>query len=406
MLTIPFEPKMSCEDFAMFDTELRAAWKYMRDLHPGSPIAAILAEKNRLERLDPRYSVHISVTPTSKQVRVAPLNVSSEGMQLKFLKMPSINAIKDFYEKGESFRIKATDIETEDSPILTAFLHELGDDEITIRDGRTFKGCLQISFEHSGEKTTLQIDGEWHLALKRISFQGQLSEAPLKAHLTRQRGDDLKSERTAIVFKFDWNAWASQPLLSLAYFSQIQKLVASNQFSLRSFIRGNEPWKAESITVEGVAAKKAEEALDWLQRCRRVAQEFKFNPNFPAEGAIHELETDDVRLFVQLFEKGKHEQPHAGLISEIEADIPSEDPQPPMEASRIELPEPIRYFNFLGEKLPLGPLRHIWTDLRLVKKMQLKYPRLALTWQGQPTSSYTIGYEGFRGTSSSEQAVL
>lgn len=404
-LTIPFDSKRSCEDFATFDTELREAWKYMRDLHPGSPVAAILAEKLRLERLDPRFSVHISANPTSKQVRVAPLKPSPEGMRLKFLKTPPMSAIRDFYEKGESFRIKATEIATEDLPILNAFLRELGDGEITIRDGRTFKGCLQIAFEHNGENTTLQIDGEWHLALKKISFQGQLSEAPIKAHLTRERSEDLNSERAAIVFKFDWNAWASQPLLSLAYFPQIQKLVASKDFSLRSFIRGNEPWKVELFTVETVAAKKAMEALNWLERCRRVVQEFKFNPLFPADGATNELETDDVRLFVQLFEKGKYEQSHVGLTSEIEADIPSEAPQPLIEASRIELPEPVRYFNFLGEKLPLGPLRHVWTDVRLVKKRPLKYPRFALTWQGQPSSNYTIDYEGFRSKIASGLAV-
>jgi hypothetical protein len=36
-LTIPFDAQRSCESLPLFEKELRDAWSYMRDLHPGSP---------------------------------------------------------------------------------------------------------------------------------------------------------------------------------------------------------------------------------------------------------------------------------------------------------------------------------------------------------------------------------
>ena len=394
-ITIPFDSNDSFEHFSTFDIKLRAAWKYVRDLHPGSPIAAILAEKRRLEELDPRFAVHISATSTSKEVRVEPTQPTAGSMQIKFLKPPPLSALKDFHEKGESFRVKATDIETKDSPILTTILRELGEQEITIRDGRTFRGCLQISFRHGDEAHILQLDGEWALAPKNISFEGQLPESPLRVSFTRTRSDDLKFDHAAIAFKCDWNSWARQPLLSLAYFSQVQKFIESTDFTLRSFIRGNQLWQPESFSVDPSAVVKAKEALAWLERCRQVARQLKFGPLFPVEGKTADLETDDMRLFIQLFENGRHEQTHEGLASEISADIPAEGPQVVSEAARIELPEPERVFNFLGQNITLGPLRHIWTNVELVEKRPLQYPRFALVWRGKSESTYCIEYETF-----------
>ena len=292
-LTIQFNAQHSLENTALFEKELRDAWSYMRDLYPGSPIAAALAKKQRLERIDPRFSVQIEATAESEKVQLIPREAIAGGFKLKFLKKPGSDEVKAFYEKGQSFRAKATEIEADGSPIFSNILRELGDAEITINHGARFKGCLHLVVHPQTSPALIQIDGEWLLAPKLISFNGQLSESPLRVELTREADEDGKWKVCTVSFKLNWGAWERQPLLSLAYFDAINGFVRCEKFTLCGYIRGNEFWKGEDFSPDSQATKPATDAMDWFQKCRCLAQHVGANPLFPRADALEEIESNE-----------------------------------------------------------------------------------------------------------------
>lgn len=199
-LAIPFDAQCSLENQPLFEKELRDAWSYMRNLHPGSPVAAILAEKRRLEQLDPNASVSVKY------------QVSIHQPKLEFLNKCGAEELKAFFEKGQSFKAKASDIHLGN----TAIFPEVGDTEVTINYGMRFKGCLQFHFGSQTEPLCVQIDGEWVLAPKRFSFTGQLGESPLKVNCVREQDENGKWKPWEMTFKLNWGAWERQALLALA----------------------------------------------------------------------------------------------------------------------------------------------------------------------------------------------
>jgi hypothetical protein len=393
-LTVEFDAQHSLENRMLFEKELRDAWSYMRDLYPGSPMAAALAEKQRLEQLDPRFSVQVEATPDSKKVQLTPRQPMADGPKLKFLKKTVAGEVKAFYEKGQSFRVKATEIEVDAAPIISNVLRELGDAEITINSGARFKGHLHLVLHAKPSPPLIQIDGEWLLAPKLISFKGQLSESPLRVELVCEANEGGEWEPCAVAFKFNWGAWEQQPLLSLAYFSAINDFIRCEEFSLSGYIRGNQVWKGETFTADCQAKKPAADAMDWFQKCRHVAQQVGANPLFPRADALEEIESNDVRLMVELFEHGRHEQSNVGQTVGIAADIQPEN-KPPInfQAKKMSLPEHTRLLNFFGMQVPFGPLVHTWTDVRLVALNPLQEGRTELMWEGEANSIYRIEYE-------------
>jgi len=391
-VAIQFDALAACDDWANFEEDLKKAWIYMRELHPGSPTAAILAEKMRLERLDPRFRVQIEATQESKRIQVQPLIPLTKGPSLRMLSDSGAERLREFNEKGHSFRVKADEIEVDGSPIHNAIFRELGATEITITNGMRFKGCLQFLFQGDAKHTMLQIEGEWQLAPKKIVFHGQLSEAPLKVEFSREKGTSGAAEKAEIIFRLDWEAWEQQALLSLAYFLDLKKFAQSDEFCVRSLIRGNELWKAEQFTMPTEARGKVIKAIDWLEKCQAAARHLLINPPFPKRGQIRDVESDDMQLIIKLIEAGKHEQANVGQVSVIESDMPDSIEPLPKEALRIEFPEAGRLVRFFGTEIQIGPLMNIWTNMRLTSVTRLKGNRFKFKWRGGSESVYTIEY--------------
>ena len=365
-----------------------------REVSTGSLIDVIRTEKERLEQLDPRFSVQIEATAESKKVRVIPRQPTVESLTLKFLKEPGADELKAFHEKGQPFRVKAKDIEADDSPILSSILREMGDAEITINHGAKFKGCLHLVPHLEASAPLMQIDGEWLLGQKVISFKGQLSESPLKVDLSCEVNENGKWDNKAIFFKLNWSDWEQQTLLSLAYFGAINDFVRCKEFTLRAYIRGNEFWKGEKFSPDTQTNAPAIDAMDWFQKCRDLAKQVGANPLFPRAGALEEIESNDIRLMVELLEKDCHEQDNAGETSVIAAALPAnKNPAINLRASKICLPEHLRMFNFCGMQVPFGPLLHTWTDVRLVATKPLENGLTELTWEGCANSMYRLDYK-------------
>ncbi|MGH7992263.1 MAG: DUF4365 domain-containing protein [Limisphaerales bacterium] len=141
-LTVQFNTHYSTKNQPFFEKELRDAWGYIRDLHPGSPIAAILAEKRHLEQLLSGHSIQIVATDESMHIQATSPQSLVGGMKLEFLKNVGADEWKAFTEKGQSFQVKAGDLQASGNLVPIGF-HQMPDDaRVTIRSGNilSFKG--------------------------------------------------------------------------------------------------------------------------------------------------------------------------------------------------------------------------------------------------------------------------
>jgi len=390
-LTLQFNPQKSFENVASFQDELKSAWAYMRDMHPGSPLAAILAEKQRLEELDPRCSVQIVATAQSKMMRIQPRTPSCEGMKLKFLNRATESDFQSFYELGEAVQIKATDLQAEGSPIFADILSQIGDAKITIQSGATFRGHVLLLPDPScGDGSQIQVDGEWLLAPKRMWFKGHLAESPLKVEFVWDPPVGEIARPVAVLFRFNLIHWQGQALQGLAYFKQLSELVTAKVYDLVCFIRGNHVFKAKYILPEGESRNQVMETFDWLKKCRRVAQKLGVNPVFPDLEVFHGKKCDHTHLLVKVLECGGHEQNNAGQELEMSCDAPLMDISHMEEPLTLQRTEPIQIMDFFGVQVPFGPLNHTWTDMHLISTKPLNANKIQLMFKGGPQSMWRI----------------
>jgi hypothetical protein len=366
-----------------------------RELHASSPTEAIRTEKERLERLDPRFSVDITATAQSMHFHLRPVEPILELPVLKFLTEGRTDELKAFFEKGESFEVSASEIRADDWPIFGALLRELDDAKVTITNAAEFKGCMQFAFRSPrDELKQVQVDGKWSLAPKRVVFRGQLSESPLYVEYILEGHGAEKATRSTIKCRFDWNAWEGQPLLGLAYFSELSEWIRCSEFTARSYIRGNQPWQPEVVRVVDPARLQVIEAIDWLLKSRHAAEYLRLSPPFPRAETINanEAESKEVRLMVKLIEFGFHEQSIAGQTLGLSGDSPCNSINIGTEGLMGKWTEPFRKINFFGLEIPFGPLAHSWTDLQLMAIRPMAENRQELEFKGGAKSTWRIEY--------------
>jgi hypothetical protein len=365
---------------------IRDEWKV------GSPPDAIQTEEARLQQLDPRFSVSVTATSKSMDVQIEPIVPIMNLPKIEFVAENRKDDLKAFAERGQPFKIKATEIQISDSPIHTDILHQLGNAEITFT-GLTFDGCMQFHFYETGIPACAQVDGEWTLAPKQFSFNGQLKDSPMKVFCVRERGDDGKFITFQNAFKFDWGAWEGQALLALSFLDELEAILRSKELMLRCYIRGHEEWPPEKLVLAGPQVGDALDAVEWIQSCKRIARQIGANPPFPAKASIHEIESTDVRLLVKLIEQGKHEQPNAGEIVEITGEEFRDDKGVLSDIKIVTHIEPVRVLSFFGISVPIGPLYHSWTDVEVIETKPIGNGRISLMFKGKATSNYRVEFK-------------
>ena len=391
-LTVVFDAQRSLGNATLFEQDLRDAWKYMRELNPGSPVAAIRAEKKTLEQLLPGHSIQILATDKLMHVQATTFQPMSAGAKPEFLKNIGADVWKAFAEKGQSFQVKAGDLQASGCLTPVSALKMPEDAKITIRSGNRLKGCLQFIFSVKSLPACLQVDGEWLFAQKQISFSGRLGQSPLKVDCVREvDGERLTPVR--VVFGLDWGAWEGQALRALAWFSELDEFFKTAQFLVKFYVQGHLLDPPEQLSLNKADLERPIEAIGWLRKCQHVAECLGANPPFPKANALKEIQSDDVRLLVKFIEEGKHEQNNVGQTCQIAAEIPAGGDLPPKEVASMTVPEPVREMKFFGLNVPFGPLYHTWTNVELIDTRPTNDGRIEMTFKGVANSIWKTEYK-------------
>jgi hypothetical protein len=390
---ITFDRHSSMDDRAAFEKEVQLALTYVRDMFPGSPLAAIHDKKRTLEKQHPDYSIDIQASPENIKFRVQSRDAAKSGI-MRLVSSFDKEKVQKFVEQGDSFQIRSSDLDSATASIFTQLLSEFGVEQITIKSA-TLDGNVQIHFKGEAHPIFLQADGAWTLGSKRFSFEGQLPNSPLRVVLRREIiGPGVLDPNSPIKMRLDWESWRGEPLLTLPHFTDIRFFLHCESYSVRCLAKGNDTGQVQMSSVKTQGHQDAMKAIEWIHRCRSVASFLGVNPIFPFGKGIEVWPTDDPEVLVELVEKGFHEQPHTGLILVVESDR-SEKLAEILHRPGMNLQQAGQFlkFDFYGTSVLFGPLTYSLTDAELIDIEELANQRVALHFKGGFVSKWSLTYQ-------------
>ncbi|MCE0483126.1 MAG: DUF4365 domain-containing protein [Methylacidiphilales bacterium] len=387
-LKVGFDSRWSLDATKLFDQDLMSSWAYMRNQFPGTPTAAISAKQRELEQIDDRFTIKIDASENKMVFKLhskAPIHEPT----LKFLPNVSSEKLRAFFEKGESFSVKASEL-TGEVPILKNTLSGKDESEVIVTNADRFSGCVQAWWEGDLPENLIQVSGNWLIAPQRIYFEGMLPESPLKVSVSAETEQPGKIGAPNLTFGFDFAAWEGQPLLSLSHFDDLIRLTRSSKLSLRYLIRGGQLFRGHQDPFNLSSQPQIGSILGWLTTCRKVAAFVRCNPVYPERHHLSAFETNDMRFLGQMIEEGKHEQPYADEDFEMVGDIPIQVEPGQTEVDKVQMPGQFREVDFLGMKTLFGPLTYTWTDLLLISVEPGDNGPPKLKWRGTASSKFCI----------------
>jgi hypothetical protein len=177
--------------------------------------------------------------------------------------------------------------------------------------------------------------------------------------------------------EFCLSKWAGQQVLNLAAFDQIKTF--SESFS------GQENPKIE-IYVDGTSRVRGElggkgipifvfikESLEWLIKCRWLAEYFKANPPLSALDAFSQADFNQIQELHDIlkFQKIVLPKPYIELSVEVEL-IPDQNITSADTAKSLRLESLKHTYNFFGTPVQIPPIEHIFSEVNLFSRTPIE----------------------------------
>jgi Domain of unknown function (DUF4365) len=367
-VTIHFSPKDNLSALEEFKLALSQAEKYVRDLHPGSIEAAIHKRKIELESKDPRVSVAIATHEGKQHVTITPKE------EFSFItKFPGVKpeAWKDFVERGSELKVQSSEVEVHGFPLLEEF-SKSGKGDFTIQHGTPLPSYIQLFVDDKGHPRVVQIEGTFRRGTKFGVFRGSIPDSPFEMSLEIAFDSINTAEAQTSYLTFSMDKWVGQPVLLLSHFEQfdliIQELSKAGSPRMDIFIQGNRVWSGHIGEFNKQAMRDMSFMMNWLRKCRLVAQHFQINPRLLNSKSISDEQWEDVEAAYDLITSGQVSEAVGGLsLSMTVTKFPSKN-NIASERGTVAIPKQEHSFNILGQVMAFGPVVYAFTEMKLVSQ--------------------------------------
>jgi len=373
-VTIAIPLKNRLNDIASLELAVKDADKFMANLRPGAIPASILAERQRLESLDPRFAVKIQATENQKHVILDAKELVSGSIIFKGPSERLQSKCLDLIDRGLPVEFSPNEIEVSGSPLLREAFGKGG----SLQFARNIQCSLNLVALKNQEAVVARIDSipamitggrrEWRI-------EGGLSDSPLRIKMVITLGSDLGRIPIHCNLSVRFSNWEGQSILSLAYFEQIFSLISYvAQPKITSKIElcrsGNLLAAIECETAFSVFAKDLLRFFEILRTARRLAKRFNVVPNYPKDFGCKEImEIEELGRFCTMIDK-----PETVGSLEISASFAPKSLELFLRIAAdhrkkgavLSLSKDGRDFLFLGRKINIGPHRYIVTDTTFV----------------------------------------
>lgn len=308
-LTLRFDPQDSFADLERFRSALAQAEQYMRELYPGSPAAAISERERALSALDPEIGVKLSFQDGHEILKLTPAKPLSLGFRP--LKSEGSAAFQALVEHGDIFKA-----EVEIIPPASPLFQELmpGHKGLIHFQPDTREGCVQIVYGSVPEMIA-QINGRWRGGTKSVRFEGRLDRSPLSVNLRIEDGSGVP--RSSFETPFRLSEWEKQPVSGLPWFDQVKSFIVawaeSREFRVNYFLEGTRVGGFVATANPNQATERLKNAVNWLAKCRFVANHYGVDAVLPKFGEITYAQQRDVEALYALATGASVEDSIAGM---------------------------------------------------------------------------------------------
>lgn len=380
-----------------FAHSLKEAFKYVRDLHPGSIEAALLKQKKEFESKDPRLSVSISVEDGKQKVTIQPKE--SFTFTTNFLVKDSGQevAIRNFYERGAELKLKPGEFEVSGAPLMEELVKE-GTGGITIKMEQRLPACVQMILDSRQPADVIQFDGNLGGGTKYAIFSGRMAETPLTLTYEIAIGGGSADANHTWKLHFSFDGWIGQGVRLLAHFEQvdalIQELVGGRGPRAKVFMRGNLFFDGRLTNFNPEGFHPIANALEWVRKCRWIAQHFKINPRLIPFNKISPEQWGTVEDVYDLLHSKEVVQaaPNiriSGTVQEAPSESVSKEPDPD-QCTSFRLDKASENFDILGHPVSLGPVRFVFTAMRLSSSRPNPNGETEIVLDGAPASKQML----------------
>lgn len=362
-LTLRFDSADCFSDFERFRNALKKAEQYVRDLHPGSPAAAISKRQKELQALDPEIGVNLSFTEGHEVLQLLPKKPFTLGLRTIAPEGPT--AFQKMIDHGETF-IAEVEVTPPDSPLLQKLMSNRKGLVHFVPDPH--EGFIQMV---CGVPTiTIQINGSWRCGLRSIRFLASLDRSPLSIELKIE--DVLGKPVTSFQTPLDLKKWEDQELRRLASFDQIETFVTTlatkQEFRGTYFFEGAKLGVFEATANPEKSILGLKNTIDWIGKCRYIAERYKINAKLPKLSEITYRQECEVEDLWALTKNGFAERSWAarpfGFSISPEAPVPENwrSTSPVVGALKFLGTE---RFDFFGNIIEVTDVENLWTDMEL-----------------------------------------
>jgi len=367
-LSINFDPDDNLFNLTKFKSLLPAAERFVRDLHPGSPLAAIQKRRMELEAIDPRCSIRVNVSDGLEQVFIHPKETISFSMNVN---SKNVEGWKAFVEKGEMIRTTPGEVAFVGMPLFQDALNQ--SDVIELQIAGQQPASITIVKPNNEFPIITHIDGTFISGTKFSRFVGNLPNSPLAlsfelphAYLDTRRSVDLS-------IAFSLSKWAGQPILNLSAFNQIKTFSESFSGEQKPKI---EIFVGETSRVRGELGGNGtpifafiENSLAWLIKCRWLAEHFNVNPLLPSLDTFSQADYNRLEELHDVLNLGRMAWPRPYLELSVEVEpIPGSNLAPADTAKSLRLQSLRHTYNFFGTPVSLPPMENTFSEVNLFSR--------------------------------------
>lgn len=365
-LTLRFEADDSFSDLERFRNILEEADRYLRELFPGSPAAAISARERALNSLDPDIGVKLSFQDGYEVLKLSSETPLSLGFRT--LKSEGPEAFQALVDHGETFKAEV-EIIPPDSPLFQELMP--GGKGLIHFEPDPREGCVQIA---CGPDPVMiaQLNGKWRAGAKSARFEGHLHQSPLSVEM---RIDDLSgAPRTSFDTPVRLGEWQGQSFSRLAWFDHVHAFVDTladgRQFRVDYLLEGTPLGGFVATADKNQSTARLKNAVDWLAKCRFVANHYGVDAILPNFGEITYAQQRDVEVLHALATGDFVEDSIAGLPFGFSGSAQMALPENWQSST-----EPITgtlkligagQINFFGQVIEIPEVEQLFTDMELV----------------------------------------
>ncbi|WP_298860431.1 DUF4365 domain-containing protein [uncultured Gimesia sp.] len=272
------------------------ATQYMRELYPSSIAAALSAEKNRMESLDPRFEIDINATQEGTNYSLKPKE-KEVCFKFHFKGENSVDKAKELIESGGKVDFSDNEVEVE------GMVKEWVDGYELVALKTTQRAPVMIRFsaldELNNQRVNLEISGDISCGSKRGECTCELSGGLMKVVLPI----DIEKTQVPIKIEFDISKWDGIDVKILPHLDTIYpffELVSREPFTkgdihieMEVFVLGNRLLKSTGDINLTIKMQSYSPLIMALFKARTVAKELGIDAIIPNEMGplqVHEIE--------------------------------------------------------------------------------------------------------------------